>query len=68
MALAALPGLILLLAEIAVIVLALRDPSLPPAVRLVWAIAIVIFPLIGTVAYLVVHGRRRLRAPVRRDA
>ena len=67
-----LVGTILLtLAEAAVLVRAILRPHRDPASRLAWAVVIIIAPLVGLIAYLLVgedrlsNARRSRCAPLR---
>ena len=56
-----LPSVILLALEVTTVVLALTDRGLTGPGRYVWPLLIVVCPLIGMLAYVVLRGRQRLR-------
>lgn len=56
MLVAALPVMVLIIAQIVVLVLALTDKELTGLTRLAWAIVIVFAPLIGLIAYMFAKG------------
>src|SRR5258705_8257783 len=58
--------ILLTLAEVAVLIRAILRPHRDPAARLAWAIVIIIAPLVGLIAYLLVGEARLSNARRRR--
>lgn len=60
MGLAAAPTFLVAVLELAVAILALTDGRLTSLARYSWALVIVIVPMVGALAYLIVRGKERL--------
>ncbi|WP_138416199.1 hypothetical protein [Sinomonas gamaensis] len=67
MGLAAAPTFLVVVLELAVVVLALTDRGQAMWARYSWALIVVIAPLIGALAFLIVRGKERLRQLRRRS-
>ncbi len=54
--------MILMIAVISAIIMTIRDHSLGLSDKVLWALALVLLPIIGLIIWLVMRGRRRALA------